>query len=53
MASPLSAANRKHVLILSLTAFEPKRSFGGILSTCLPALVTDRAMEAWYHPAIA
>ena len=23
------------------------------ISTCLSALVTDRAMEAWYHPSIA
>jgi hypothetical protein len=22
-------------------------------ATCLSALVTDRAMEAWYHPSIA
>ena len=33
--------------------FLPKRSFGSIHSTCLSALFTDRAMEAWYHPAIA
>src|SRR5262245_54496860 len=30
-----------------------KRSFGGIHSTCLSALVADRAMEAWYHSSIA
>src|SRR5438034_7329491 len=24
--------------------------FGGIHATCLSALVTDRPMEAWYHP---
>ena len=33
--------------------FLPKRSFGSIHSTCLSALFTDRAMEAWYHPSIA
>jgi len=38
---------------LSLNAFEPKRSFGGFHSTCLPVLVTDRAMETWYHSPIA
>ena len=42
----------KHTLVLSLTGFEPKRSFGAY-STCLSALVPDRAMEAWYHPSIA
>ena len=40
----------KHVLILSLTAFDPS---GSIHSTCLSALVADPAMEAWYHPSIA
>src|SRR5262249_37196871 len=24
-----------------------------LVATCLSALVTDRAMEAWYHPSIA
>jgi Protein of unknown function (DUF2939) len=27
--------------------------FGSIHATCLSALVTDPAMEAWYHPSIA
>jgi hypothetical protein len=27
--------------------------FGSINATCLSALVTDRAMEAWYHASIA
>jgi hypothetical protein len=27
--------------------------FGSIHRTCLSALVTDRAMKAWYHPSIA
>jgi hypothetical protein len=36
---------------LSLTAFEPKRSFAGF---DLPiGISTDRAMEAWYHPSMA
>src|SRR5262245_41623583 len=43
----------KRLLPLSLTASDPKRSFGSIHSTCLPALVADRAMEAWYHSFIA
>jgi len=34
-------------------AADPKRSFGTIHRTCLSALVTDRAMEAWHHPSIA
>src|SRR5215472_16371199 len=32
---------------------EPKRSFGSIYSICLSALVTDRAIKAWYRPSIA
>ena len=32
--------------------FLPQRSFGSIHSTCLSAFVTDRAMEAWYHPPL-
>ena len=28
-------------------------AFGSIHRTCLSPLVTDRAMEAWYHPSIA
>ena len=31
---------------------DPKRSFEAFNSTCLSALVTDWAMEAWYHPSI-
>jgi hypothetical protein len=27
--------------------------FGSIHATCLSALVTDRAIEAWYHLSIA
>jgi len=45
---PLGRQTGKHVLILSLTAFDPSESFGSIHTTCLSALVTDRAMEAWY-----
>ena len=33
--------------------FLPLRSFGSIHWTCLSALLTDRVMEAWYHPSIA
>src|SRR5262249_55475057 len=35
---PLWGQTGKHLLVLSLTAFEPKR--------------TDRAMEAWYDPSL-
>jgi len=28
---------------------DPQRSFEAFNSTCLSALVTDRAMEVWYH----
>jgi hypothetical protein len=31
----------------------PLAVFGSIQATCLPALVTDWAMETWYHPSIA
>jgi hypothetical protein len=31
----------------------PKRSFEAFTRLCLSPLVTDRAMEAWYHPSIA
>jgi hypothetical protein len=34
-------------------ANDPERSFGSIHSTCLLALVTDWAVEAWYRPSIA
>src|SRR5262245_53374780 len=42
----------KHTLVLSLTGSHPQRSVGSIHSTCLSALVPDRAMEAWYHVAL-
>jgi hypothetical protein len=38
----------QHMLVESLRAV-----FGSIHRTCLSALVTDLAMEAWYHPSIA
>src|SRR5262245_10232036 len=31
---------------------DPKHSFGRIHGTCLSSLVTDRAVEAWYHPSV-
>jgi hypothetical protein len=34
-----------------MTEFDLNRSFEAF--TCLSALVTDLAMEAWYHPSIA
>jgi hypothetical protein len=42
------------MLTASLTGFDPQAVFGSItrLAYRLP-LVTDRAMEAWYHPSIA
>jgi hypothetical protein len=36
-----------------MTDFEPQAIFGSIHRTYLSALVTDRAMEAWYHSFIA
>ena len=39
--------------ITAMTDFEPQAVFGSIHRTCLSPLVTDRAMEAWYHPSIA
>ena len=39
--------------ITAMTDFEPQAVFGSIHRTCLSALVTDRAMEAWYDPSIA
>jgi hypothetical protein len=38
----------RHMLVESLRAV-----FGSIHRTCLSPLVTDRVMEAWYHPSIA
>jgi ABC transporter substrate binding protein len=38
----------RHMLVESLRAL-----FGSIHRTCLSPLVTDRAMEAWYHPFVA
>ena len=54
MECPLSGGKpEKHSFTLSLTAFDPSGDFGSIPRTCLSASVTDRAMEAWYHPFIA
>ena len=39
--------------IAAMTDFEPQAVFGSIHRTCLSPLVTDLAMEAWYHPSIA
>jgi hypothetical protein len=36
-----------------MTEFGAQAVFGSIHRICLSALVTDRAMEAWYHPSIA
>src|SRR5262245_27726187 len=41
----------ENICSLSLAAFDGH--FGSIHLTCLSALVTDRAMEAWYHCSIA
>jgi hypothetical protein len=49
----LSGANRKTCARSEPYRFLPQRSFGSIHSTCLSALVTDRAMEAWYNASIA
>jgi hypothetical protein len=38
--------------ITAMTDFEPQAVFGSIHRTCLSAFVTDRAMEAWYHPPL-
>src|SRR5262249_54277279 len=48
----LSGANPKKLLFRSFTGFDPEGSFGSIHSFCLSALVTDRAMETWYHPPL-
>jgi ABC-type uncharacterized transport system substrate-binding protein len=37
--------------IPAMTDFEPQAVFGSIHRTCLSPLVTDRVMEAWYHPS--
>ena len=50
---PLRGQTGKHLLSPSFTGFGPQAVFGSIHRTCLSALVTDRAMEAWYHPSIA
>src|SRR5262249_23533487 len=50
---PLSGANRKTYALSEPYRFYPWRPFGAIPSTFLSALVTDPAMEAWYHPSIA
>src|SRR6516225_12224644 len=39
--------------ITAMTNFEPSAVFGSIHRTCLSPLVTDRAMETWYHAPIA
>jgi len=36
-----------------ITESNPNQTIGSIHATCLSALVTDRAMEACYHPSIA
>jgi hypothetical protein len=36
-----------------MTEFGAQAVFGSIHRTCLSPLVTDRAMETWYHPFIA
>ena len=40
----------KHTLVLSLTAFDPS-GHSEAFTRLTTALVTDRAMEAWYHPS--
>jgi hypothetical protein len=39
--------------ITAMTEFGAQAVFGSIHRTCLSALVTDPAMEAWYDPSIA
>jgi hypothetical protein len=39
--------------ITAMTNFEPQAVFGSTHRTCLSPLVTDRVMEACYHPSIA
>ena len=48
-ASPLATVHRQ----LIIAARHSLPAVGGFHSTCLPALATDRVMEAWYHPSIA
>jgi hypothetical protein len=37
----------------SLVADDPGAVIRRLIRACLPALATDRVMEAWYHPSIA
>jgi hypothetical protein len=46
-------ANRTSSRHRQMTESGPQAVFGSIPLTCLSALVTDRAMEAWYHASIA
>jgi hypothetical protein len=39
--------------ITAMTEFGAQAVFGSIHRTCLSALVTDWAMETWYHSSIA
>jgi hypothetical protein len=39
--------------LAAVTEFDSQEVFGSIHATCLSTLVTDRVMEAWYHPSIA
>jgi hypothetical protein len=45
------------VLGVKIAARSQRAAYGeasrSIYSTCLSALVTDRAMEAWYHSSVA
>jgi hypothetical protein len=50
--SPLSGQTGHRADIAEWPSATPS-VFGGIHATCLSALVTDPAMEAWYHPSIA
>ena len=52
-AAAFGGKPEKDLHVLSFTGFETERSFGSIHSTRLSALVTDRAMEAWYHSSMA
>jgi hypothetical protein len=53
----LSPKGHNGGITLQITDFintiDPKRSFEAFTRLAYRPLVTDRAMEAWYHPSIA
>ena len=48
--APLAGVNRTFLTQSETTLLIPSGLSGPFIGLCLSALVTDRAMEAWYHP---